>query len=76
MAAGLVRGETVEREAPYEFGLFDYLKGKPTENQIFIGMFTAARSVKRRFQAFHRSFLLLNYIFNPSTGNILAWNRC
>jgi hypothetical protein len=35
-----VRGETLEKDEPYEFRFLDYLKGKPTENQIFIGMFT------------------------------------
>jgi hypothetical protein len=44
----VVRGETVEKDAPYELGILDYLKGKPTENQMFIGMFTCHFDPKSR----------------------------
>jgi hypothetical protein len=31
---------TIEKDKPEDFHLLDFLKGKPTENQLFLGMYT------------------------------------
>ena len=43
-----VLGETIEKDQQDEFHFLEYLKGKPTENQFFLGMFTYHFTPKSR----------------------------